>query len=281
MPGLVEFDPAAMAAAALEVAEAALDDGGPVDAVGITAQRASAIAWDARTGAAARARAWAGRTCARPGPASSCRPRGSASPRASRRPSSPGCWTSSAPTSGSTPSSARWTAGWRGSSAAGRCTSPIPATPRSPGCTASTGQAGAGEAARTPRHPAHGAPRHRRLVGPARRGHRPAGQPAAVRPGRRPAGLPDRAGLHPAGPGQGHLRHRRHARRVRRATPGPGSRPAAKAAASRSSPGSAAAGSDLGRRGHHAGRRHRRRLAGRGPRLIASRGRVRGGGGGL
>ena len=50
MPGLVEFDPLAMAAAARGVAEAALDAGGPVDAVGITAQRASAIAWDARSG---------------------------------------------------------------------------------------------------------------------------------------------------------------------------------------------------------------------------------------
>jgi glycerol kinase len=51
MPGLVEFDPAAMATAALETALAALAAGGPVDAVGITAQRASAIAWDSRTGA--------------------------------------------------------------------------------------------------------------------------------------------------------------------------------------------------------------------------------------
>lgn len=52
MPGLVEFDPAAMAAAALEVAGRALQAGGPVDAVGITAQRSSAIAWDGATGEA-------------------------------------------------------------------------------------------------------------------------------------------------------------------------------------------------------------------------------------
>jgi len=51
MPGLVEFDPTAMAAAAVEVATAALEVGGPVDALAITAQRASAIAWDGRTGA--------------------------------------------------------------------------------------------------------------------------------------------------------------------------------------------------------------------------------------
>ncbi|HEV7763249.1 MAG TPA: FGGY-family carbohydrate kinase [Acidimicrobiales bacterium] len=49
-PGLVEFDAAAMATAALEVAAAALAEGGPVAAVGIANQRASAIAWDRRTG---------------------------------------------------------------------------------------------------------------------------------------------------------------------------------------------------------------------------------------
>lgn len=49
MPGLVEFDPAAMAAAVLDTAREALGAGGPVDAVGITSQRASAIAWDATT----------------------------------------------------------------------------------------------------------------------------------------------------------------------------------------------------------------------------------------
>jgi glycerol kinase len=50
MPGLVEFDPAVLAAAAVETARAALIAGGPIDVVGITAQRASAIAWDGRTG---------------------------------------------------------------------------------------------------------------------------------------------------------------------------------------------------------------------------------------
>jgi glycerol kinase len=49
-PGLVEFDASAMAAALLEVAAAALAEGGPVDAVGITNQRASTIVWDAATG---------------------------------------------------------------------------------------------------------------------------------------------------------------------------------------------------------------------------------------
>ncbi|GAC1318643.1 MAG: glycerol kinase GlpK [Acidimicrobiales bacterium] len=49
-PSFVEFDARAMAAAALEVARAALDVGGPVDAVGIANQRASTIVWDRRTG---------------------------------------------------------------------------------------------------------------------------------------------------------------------------------------------------------------------------------------
>lgn len=49
-PGLVEFDPAGMADAALEVAAAALAAGGPVAAVGIANQRASAVVWDRATG---------------------------------------------------------------------------------------------------------------------------------------------------------------------------------------------------------------------------------------
>jgi len=49
-PGLVEFDPAVMAAAALDVARAALAEGGPVAAVGVTNQRASSVVWDRGTG---------------------------------------------------------------------------------------------------------------------------------------------------------------------------------------------------------------------------------------
>ena len=49
-PGLVEFDPSAMATAALEVAEAALADAGSVDGVGIANQRASTVVWDRATG---------------------------------------------------------------------------------------------------------------------------------------------------------------------------------------------------------------------------------------
>lgn len=49
-PGLVEFDATEMATVALEVARAVLAEGGPVDAVGITNQRASTVVWDRATG---------------------------------------------------------------------------------------------------------------------------------------------------------------------------------------------------------------------------------------
>ncbi len=50
-PGLVEFDPAAMARTVLETATAALAaHGGPVAAVGVTNQRGSAVVWDRTTG---------------------------------------------------------------------------------------------------------------------------------------------------------------------------------------------------------------------------------------
>jgi glycerol kinase len=49
-PGLVEFDAVGMAAAVLEVATAALAEAGPVQAVGVTAQRASTVVWDRATG---------------------------------------------------------------------------------------------------------------------------------------------------------------------------------------------------------------------------------------
>ncbi len=48
--GLVEFDADALAAAAVDAARETLAAAGPVDAVGIAAQRASAVAWDATTG---------------------------------------------------------------------------------------------------------------------------------------------------------------------------------------------------------------------------------------
>ncbi len=49
-PGLVEFDATLMATTALELARSVLAQAGPVDAVGITNQRASTIVWDRSTG---------------------------------------------------------------------------------------------------------------------------------------------------------------------------------------------------------------------------------------
>jgi glycerol kinase len=49
-PGFVELDASALAGAVLDVARAALAEGGPVDAVGITNQRSTTIVWDRRTG---------------------------------------------------------------------------------------------------------------------------------------------------------------------------------------------------------------------------------------
>ncbi len=49
-PGLVEFDAAAQAEAALEVARQSLADAGPVDAVGIANQRASTVVWERKSG---------------------------------------------------------------------------------------------------------------------------------------------------------------------------------------------------------------------------------------
>ena len=50
VPGFVQFDAAVMARAVLDMATAALDAGGPVQAVGIANQRASTVVWDRATG---------------------------------------------------------------------------------------------------------------------------------------------------------------------------------------------------------------------------------------
>lgn len=49
-PGFVQFDAAAMAAAAISVATEAIAEGGDVQAVGIANQRASTVVWDRATG---------------------------------------------------------------------------------------------------------------------------------------------------------------------------------------------------------------------------------------
>ena len=50
-PGMVEFDAARLATVVLDLARRALADAGPVEGVGITNQRASAVVWDRATGA--------------------------------------------------------------------------------------------------------------------------------------------------------------------------------------------------------------------------------------
>ena len=148
-----------------------------------------------------RARAW------------SSRPRACASRRASRPPSSPGCSSRPAPTARDPPSSARSTPGWPGSSARARSTSPMPATPPSPGCTTD----GTGW-----RQDASNSSQSRRPPSPpswTRRGswagHRPAGPPPlCALIGDQQASLMGQG--YRSRPGQGHLRHRRHARRLRR-----------------------------------------------------------------
>lgn len=49
-PGLVEFDPARLAALVLELATAALDAAGPVDAIGVANQRSSTVVWERASG---------------------------------------------------------------------------------------------------------------------------------------------------------------------------------------------------------------------------------------
>lgn len=49
-PGLVEFDPTGLAAAAIDLARRLVQTSGGVDAIGIATQRASTVAWDAETG---------------------------------------------------------------------------------------------------------------------------------------------------------------------------------------------------------------------------------------
>ena len=49
-PGLLEFDPVAVADAAMQAATATLTEAGRVDAVGIANQRASTVVWDRTSG---------------------------------------------------------------------------------------------------------------------------------------------------------------------------------------------------------------------------------------
>ena len=234
--------------------------------LGITAQRASAIAWDARTGAPARTRARAGRTCARSAPAWSCKRKACGSPRPSPPPSSPGCSNRLSPRPGQTAMLGTvdtWLA-WQLSGGALHITDASNAAVT--GLYRADGRGWRREAIDRLGHSRRGPAGDRRLVGVTRRRHRSAGQPAAHAPSSatsrrrwwaraapgpvwpRPPSAPapcSTCAWATTRPGVRHPRRGRVLPDHRLAAPRP---------------------AHLGRRGHHAGRRHRRRLAGRGPR---------------
>jgi glycerol kinase len=87
--GLVQFDAALMGETCLDLARAALDAAGPVDAVGISDQRGSTVVWDRKTGVPS-VPASGGRTCARSARASRCAATACASGPTSRQPKSSG-----------------------------------------------------------------------------------------------------------------------------------------------------------------------------------------------
>ena len=210
MPGLVEFDPVAMAAAVQAVAEHALEDGGPVDAVGVTAQRASAIAWDSRTGLPlGPGLGWqdlrtVGTCLELQAEGIRFLPSESATKFAwlldqvgpdERDHAKLGTVDS-------------WLA-WQLSRGALHITDPSNAA-----VTGLFGLDGPGwgrEAIERLGLPPTALPAIVDSSGPLGAAHLPSGRPAPVRPDRRSAGLHGRARLHPSGPGQGHLRYGRHA----------------------------------------------------------------------
>ena len=138
-------------------------------------------------------------------------------------------------------------------------------TPPSPGSSTATTPAG------TPRCSTRCGSRRRPCRPSSTRagssaGDRPRRVAAHRRPRRRPAGVAPRPGLRPPGHGQDHVRHRRHARRLRRAR--------TRRSFDRQGPAGTfpiiawrrGGETDVGRRGDHAGRGHQRRVAARRPR---------------
>ena len=216
-PGLVEFDAAALAAAVLEVAHAALAAGGPVEAVGITNQRASTIVWDRATGVpVGPALGWQDlRTV---GTCLELARRASRWPRTSRRRSWPGCSTPSIPSAGrdlcfgTVDTWLAWTLSGGGA---------LHVTDRSnAGVIGPPPRRRLGVGAPRPRRPEH--PRDRccpcsstpsGVIGEATA--LPAQPPIAALVGDQQGSLLGQACVRP-GPGQDHLRHGRDARRVPR-----------------------------------------------------------------
>ncbi len=206
MPGLVEFDPAAMAERGHR--------GGPGDhalAGGGAASRPSASPPSGRPpspGTAAPAHplgpglGWQDlRTV---GTCLELQAEGMRFSPASRPPSSPGCSTrSTRPTpAGARQARARSTAGWPGSSARARSTSPMPATPRSTGLYRLDGHRLAPGGPRTARLPAHG-PARQSSTRPGSRARPPpcpAARPCCALVGDQQASLMGRAAPGPGWP---------------------------------------------------------------------------------
>ena len=188
-PGLVEFDAAAMAEAALEVARRSLAEGGP----GRRGRHRQPAGVDRSCGTGPPAcrspPGWAGRTCARSVTAWCCRPRASASPPTSRPPRSPTSSTTPTPTAAATSASAPSTPGSCGTSPRVGCTPPTSATPASPACSRPTPPAGTTPCSIACASPSRLPAIARRLQRRGRRGHRPprrarrsAASPATSRP---------------------------------------------------------------------------------------------------
>ena len=233
-PGLVEFDAGVMAGAVLAVARSALADGGPVDGVGIANQRASTIVWERATGTPlAPGIGWqdlrtVGTCLALQAEGIRIAPNASATkvmailddidPDRARGERGELCF-------GTVDTWVAWVLSGGAAAAPRHSTSPTPRTPPSPRLVR-PGHGGLGRApAPAAAHPPRPAATHRRLVGPGRSRPRPGGHAPDLRHRRRPTGLPRRAGVHAARPGQGHLRHRRHARPVHRDRRGTALRP--------------------------------------------------------
>ena len=263
-PGLVEFDAAAMAAAVLEVAHAALAEAGPVQAVGITAQRASTVVWDRATGEpVGPGLGWQDlRTVfdcitakAEHGLRARTQPVGHQGALAAEQPRRRAATATCA--------SARSTPGWRGCFATARVHVTDHSNAALTGLMLRRRHRLVDRTRRAMSVPTrHAAPPGRHLAACSAR-PRPC-------PVRRPSPRwsatsrqPRRPELRAARPGQDHVRHRRHARPVHRPR-------RARARGNRTADGtfpivawSRDGAAHLGRRGHHAVGRHQRRVAGR------------------
>ncbi len=281
-PGLVEVDAAAIASAVVDVAGAALADGGPVAGVGIANQRATTVVWERATGRpVAPALGWqdlrtVGTCLALQADGLRLAPNMSATklaaildevdPDRSLADAGALCF-------GTIDTWVAWTlAGGAAGSAAPRDRSDErrshrarPAGHRSLGgrwadrCW--SGWLGVGRPCpRRPPYPDGCPARDRRLVRADRRRRGPGAVADDLRHRRRPAGVAGRPGLYPGRPGQGDVRHRRDARPVHRTAtaddprPGPGRDvPDRRLAAGRRT--------GVGSRGRHALGRHLRRVA--------------------